>query len=111
MDSDKAYGLKYQLFMVGQYLWVTTQAPLVMNEFLHSQFRNYPEVAPHITLYIFEHFLPRVEIVALRHKVDIQAKSIRQKENTCEKLMSRVNSLTDKVNHMGGVENMIRESE
>ena len=77
VEIEKAYGLKDQLVMLGQYLWVTPQAHIVMDEFLHSQFRNYPEVAPHITLYIFEHFLPRVEIVALRHKVDIQTKSIR----------------------------------
>ena len=70
VEIEKAYGLKDQLVMVGQYLWVTPQAHIVMDEFLHSQFRHHHEVAPHITIYLFENLLPRVEVLELRYKVE-----------------------------------------
>ena len=55
-----------------------------MEYFLRDQLRQHPEVAPNITLYLFEKQAPRVGVVALKQKVDVQAKGIRQMEKTCK---------------------------
>ena len=54
------------MVMVGQYLWGTFLSNRVVDDFFRSQFRQHPEVAPHITLYLFEHQAPRVEVAALK---------------------------------------------
>ena len=51
---------------------------------------------PNIIIYLFEHRVPRLEVVALGKKVDIQNKLIRYMENTCKELRLRVYLLTDK---------------
>ena len=84
--------------MVGQYLWGTLHAHRVMHDFLRTQLRQHPKMAPHITLYLFEHGAPRVEVSALKQRVEAQAKNINQTEKTCNKLRARVDSLTDKAN-------------
>ena len=89
------------VFIVGQYLCITLQDHRVMGGFLREQFRQYMKVAPHITLYIFEHRSPSVEAVELREKVELQSKKIIQMEKTCNKLRSRVDYLIDKVNRLG----------
>ena len=54
-----------------------------MDDFLRDQFRQHPEVAPHITLYNFEHGAPRVEVLVLKQNVEAQAKTISQMEIFC----------------------------
>ena len=46
-----------------------------MDKFICEQFRNNPDVDPHITLYMFKYWAPGVEVVAIRQNVDIQLKS------------------------------------
>ena len=58
-----------------------------MEEFLHSSFFHHPEVALHITLYLFDNLAPRVEVVALIQNVDTQAKYIFQMYKTCKECM------------------------
>ena len=70
-DSETAYVLAYNVVMVGQYLWVTLQAHRIMYNFLKSQFRQHPEVVPHINLYLFEERVSIVEVVALNKKVEV----------------------------------------
>ena len=48
MDSETAYGLKDNVVMVGQYLWVTLLSHRVMDDFLRYQFQQHAEVVPHI---------------------------------------------------------------
>ena len=46
--------------VVGKYLWGNLQVHRVMDDFLQTQFLQHPEVAPQITIYLFEHRCPRV---------------------------------------------------
>ena len=87
--------------MVGKYLWGNLQSHRIMDEFLQEKIRQHLEVAPYITLYLFEHRSPRVEVVELSQKVDLQYKIISQIEKTCKKLQPRADSLTDKANLLG----------
>ena len=50
VEVETYYGLETLAVMVGQYLWGNLQAHRVMDEFLRTQFRHHPEVAPHIML-------------------------------------------------------------
>ena len=38
VESDIAYGLEFQVVMMGKYLWVTLQSHIVMDEFMCKQF-------------------------------------------------------------------------
>ena len=69
-----------------------------MDEFLRSKLRQHTEVESNINLYLFENWEPRVELVELRQKVDIQVKLIIRMENKCKYLRLRVYFLTDKAN-------------
>ena len=53
-----AYGSDTPSVTVGQYLWGTLQVHRVMDDFLRNQFSQHPEVAPHITIYLFEYRAP-----------------------------------------------------
>ena len=77
------YGLAENVVMVSQYLWVTIQEHRVFGDFIRYKFQQHLEVAPHINLYLFEHRAPRVEVVALNQKVEVQAKKTSQMEKTC----------------------------
>ena len=72
-----------------------------MDDFLQAQFRQNPEVSTHITIYLFDHRYPRVEVATLRQKVYLQSKTISHKDKTCKKLRLRVDSLIDKENRLG----------
>ena len=72
-----------------------------MNDFLHAHLQKNPEVTPHITLYLFKNRAPRVDVVALIKKMEIQSKNISHMENTCKELRLRVDLLTDKENLLG----------
>ena len=87
--------------MVGQYLWGTIQAHRFMDEFLRSQLGQHTEVAPYITLYLFEHQALRVEMAALKRKVNLQSKIISQMKKTCKEIWSRMDLLTDKAKCLG----------
>ena len=50
MESETAYGSGDNVVMVGQNLWGTLQAHIVMDEFLKYHFRQHTEVAPQIKL-------------------------------------------------------------
>ena len=69
-----------------------------MDEFLRSKLRQHTGVDSNINLYLFENWEPRVELVELRQKVDIQVKLIIRMENKCKYLRLRVYFLTDKAN-------------
>ena len=84
--------------MMGQFLLGTLQAHQVMDDFLRTQLRQHPEVSPHITLYLFEHRAPLVEVPALKQRVEAQAKTINQMENTCKELRDRFDPMTEKAN-------------
>ena len=62
--------------MVGQYFLRTLEAHWVMDDFLRTQFFQHPEVATHITLYIFEHRAPQEVVLALKQRLEAQAKNI-----------------------------------
>ena len=100
VESETAYGSAENMVMVGHYLWVTIQAHRVMDDLLRSQFRQHPEVAPHITLYLFKHRAPIVEVVALKQRVEFQDKTISQMDKTCKEVRLRVDLITDKANHL-----------
>ena len=53
VGSTMKYGSVIPLVMVSQYLWVTLQAHIGMNYFLHNQFIQHPELALHITINLF----------------------------------------------------------
>ena len=57
-------------------------------------------MAPHITLYLFEHRDPRLEVSDLKHRLVEQAKHLNQMEKTCKELRARVDSLTEKANRI-----------
>ena len=82
VESEKVYGSGDNVVMVGQYLWGTLQSHRVMGDFLRDQLQQHAEVAPYIILYLFEHQYPRVEVAALKQKVDFQSNSIIQMEKT-----------------------------
>ena len=98
VDSETVYDSEDNVVMVGQYLWENLQAYRVVDDLLRSQFRQHPEVAPHITLYLFNHWSPRVEVVYLKHKVQFQPKTIIQMEKTCKELRLIVYSMNNKEN-------------
>ena len=62
VEAEKYYWSGTTSVMAGQYLWETFQAHIVIYNFLRSQFRQQPEVAPHIILYLFEHREPQVKL-------------------------------------------------
>ena len=69
MESETAYGSEDQVVMVGQQLWVTLQAHIVMNKFMLSKVQKNTEVYPHKTLLLFDQQATKVEVMALRYKV------------------------------------------
>ena len=101
VELETAYGSGDNLVMVGQYLMGTLQAHRVTDEFLRAQFQQHPEMAPHITPYLFEHRSPRLEVAALKQKVESQANTISLMEKTCKELRSRADSFTDQSNCLG----------
>ena len=66
VEAETAYGSENPTEMVGQYLWGTLQTHRVMDDFLRTQFCQHPEVDPHITLSLFEHISPLVEVSVLK---------------------------------------------
>ena len=70
VEPETAYGSADNVVMVGQYIWGTLQAHMVMDDLLRSQFRQHPEVEPQFTIYLFEYRAPRVEVAALNKKVE-----------------------------------------
>ena len=82
VEAETAYGSDNPLEMVVQYLWGTLQAHQVMDIFFRTQFFQYPEMYPHITLYLFENRSIQVEVSDLKHKVEVQAKTLNQMEKT-----------------------------
>ena len=66
LDTDTAYVSDNPSEMVGQYLWVTLQAHLVMDDFLLTHFFQHTEVAPYITLYLFEKMSPWKQLSDLK---------------------------------------------
>ena len=72
-----------------------------MADFLRAQFRQHPEMTPHIMLYLFEHIAPRVEVFSLNQKIETQEKTTCQMEKTCRELCLRVDLLTEKANYLG----------
>ena len=93
-ELETAYGPDNPMEMVGQYLCGGLQAHRVMDELFWTQFCQHHEVAPHITLYLFEHRAPQVEVSALKQIVEAQAKTLNQMENTCKELWDILYSLT-----------------
>ena len=71
-----------------------------MGDFLRAQLPQHPEVAPHITLYLFEQWVLRVDVMALKQKVEFQDNMISYMEKMCKKLRLRVNVLTNKANRL-----------
>ena len=100
VEAEMEYGSDNLKDMLGQYLWGTLQAHWVMNDFLRTQFRQHPEVAPHIKLYLFEHRAPRVEVSDLKQRVEAQDKNLNQTGKTCKELQARVGLLTEKSNRL-----------
>ena len=100
MEPETVYDLVDSVVMVCQYLWGTLQAHRVMDYLLRYQFRQHPEVALHITLYLCVHRALRVEVVVLNQKVEFPDKTIIQMGKTCKDLMSTVDSLTNKSNRL-----------
>ena len=100
VEVETEYGSDNPMEMVGQYLWGTLQTHRVMDEFLQTQFRQHPEVDPHITLYLFKHRAPQVEVSALKQRVEAQSKALNKMEKTCKELRDRFYSLTDKANKL-----------
>ena len=66
LDTDTAYVSDNPSEMVRQYLRVNQQAHLVMNYFFLTHFFQHPEVAPHITLYLFEKMSPWKQVSDLK---------------------------------------------
>ena len=91
-----AYGSENPSKIVGQYRLINLQSHRVMDDFLWTQFRKHPEVYLHITLYIFEHRAPQVEVLALKHEMEAKAKTLNQMEKICKEIWSRVYLLTGK---------------
>ena len=46
VEEEIAYGSETLALMVVKYLWGTLQAHIVMGDFLRTQLRYHPEVAP-----------------------------------------------------------------
>ena len=66
VESDMAYGSYTPPVMVDQYLMGNLQAHREIYDFLWTQFLRHPEVSLHITLYLFEHRDPWMEVSALK---------------------------------------------
>ena len=92
--------ISYWRWFVSTYMG-TIQAHRVMDYLLQNQFIQHPEVTLHITMYLFEHRAPRVEVLDLKQRVGSQAKILSQMKNTCKELQSRVDDLTEKSNRLG----------
>ena len=99
-EAETVYGSDKPAEMVGQYLWGTLQEHLVMGDFLWTQFHQHPEVDPHITLYLFGHVFPQVEVSALKNIVEAQSKTLNQIYKTCKELRDRVDVLMKKSNRL-----------
>ena len=52
--------------MVGKYWRGRFKAHLVMDEFLISQLHQHTELSLHKTIYLFDHWTPRVDAVELK---------------------------------------------
>ena len=55
-----------------------------MDDFLRTQIRQHPEVDLHITLSLFEHRAPGVEVSNLNQRVEVQSNTLRHMENSCK---------------------------
>ena len=84
VEVDTVYGSENPTEILGQQLRGNLQVHRVIDEFLRKKFLQHPEVAPHTTLYIFEHKAPRVEMQALKQRVEAQAKYLNQMKNKCK---------------------------
>ena len=82
LDTDTAYISDNPSEMVGQYLRVNLQAHLVMDDFLLTHFFHRPEVAPHITLYLFEKSSPWKHVSYLKQGVEAKSKTLNKMEKT-----------------------------
>ena len=74
VESDMAYGSDKPLMMVSKYLCGALQVHRLMHDFLQTQFLHHPEVDPYITIYLFKHRDPRVEVYNLKQRVEAKEK-------------------------------------
>ena len=58
VEAESYYRLYTPDFMMGQYLWESLQDYRVMDELTSNQLHKHLQVAPHITLYLFENRYP-----------------------------------------------------
>ena len=61
---------------------------------MQTNFLQHTEVAPYITIYLFGHRDTRVEVLALKQRVEAQEKTLNQMDKTCKELQARVDFLT-----------------
>ena len=94
VEADTTYGSNESSVIVGKYLWGNLQAHIVIDDFLRTQFSQHPEVAPQITIYLFEYRAPQMEVSTLKHILEAQERTMIQMENNCKELRSRVYLLT-----------------
>ena len=55
-----------------------------MDDLLRTQFFQHLEVDLYITIYLFEHRSPWVEVLALKQRVEAQDKTMSQMDKTCK---------------------------
>ena len=101
VEAETIYGSENSSEMMRQYLWGTLQAHWVMNDLLQTQLFQNLEVDPKITLQRFEHRAPRVEISALKQRMEAQDNAINQMEKKFKQLRYIFDSLMEKENILG----------
>ena len=101
VEAETIYGSENSSEMMRQYLWGTLQAHWVMNDLLQTQLFQNLEVDPKITLQRFKHRAPRVEISALKQRMEAQDNAINQMEKKFKQLRYIFDSLMEKENILG----------
>ena len=69
-----------------------------MDDLLWTHFHQHPEVAPHITLYLFEHRAHWVEVEVLKQRDEDKDKTLNQMDKTCKEVRATVDSIMEKAN-------------
>ena len=62
--------------MVEKYFWGTIQAHQIMENLLLDKLHQHLDVAPHITICLFEHCYPWVYFLVLKNSVEDQSRTI-----------------------------------
>lgn len=74
------------------YLWATLQAHRLMQEYVVSNFRGHPNVAPVVTLHLYTHRVPRVTFAVLEKEFKEMKKELGIVSRTANQALTKLSN-------------------